>query len=102
MLTELTIENFRAFDRAATLRLRPITVLIGRNIAASLRSSSFLLMLQQSLGAHGADFLCPEGERVHLGAFSDLKNSWGKRPYMQIPIAFQTNSICRVLSKEGC
>lgn len=100
MLTELTIENFRAFDRAATLRLRPITVLIGRNSAGKSSLIKFLLMLQQSLGAHGADFLCPEGERVHLGAFSDLKNSVGKRPYLQFQLRFRTSDLPSAVERK--
>ena len=100
MLTELTIENFRVFDRAATLRLRPITVLIGRNSAGKSSLIKFLLMLQQSLGAHGADFLCPEGERVHLGAFSDLKNSVGKRTNLDFQMRFRTNDLPSAVERK--
>jgi len=75
MLKELKISNFRIFDEEVTVRFRPITVLIGRNNSGKSSIIKFLLMLQQSLDSGKPQFLTPEGDRVNLGIFSELKNS---------------------------
>ena len=75
MLTELKLTNFRLFDDEVTIRFRPITVLIGRNSSGKSSIVKFLLMLQQSIGSGGSQFLTTEGEKVNLGAFSELKNA---------------------------
>ena len=75
MLTELKLTNFRIFDDEVKVRFRPITVLIGHNNAGKSSVIKFLLMLQQSLGLGKPQFLTPEGDRVQLGIFSELKNS---------------------------
>ena len=79
MLTELKLSNFRIFDDEVTVRLRPITVLIGRNSSGKSSIIKFLLMLQQSMGAGKSRFLSPEGDRVDLGVFSELKNSLSRK-----------------------
>ena len=78
MLTELRLSNFRLFDDEVIVRFRPITVLIGENNAGKSSVVKFLLMLQQSLDPGTPQFLSPEGDRVHLGIFSELNNSLTK------------------------
>ena len=75
MLAELKLTNFRIFNDQVTVRFRPITVLIGRNSSGKSSIIKFLLMLQQSMGPGKPNFLSPEGDRVSLGSFSQLKNS---------------------------
>ena len=75
MLTELKLTNFRIFDDEVTVRFRPITILIGRNSSGKSTVIKFLLMLQQSAPLGSSQFLTPEGDLVHLGAFSGLKNT---------------------------
>ncbi len=93
MLTDLWIENFRVFNEEVYLRLRPITVLIGRNSAGKSSIMKFLLMLQQSLSMNEVGFLAPEGDRVHLGAFGDLRNSVGRRPKLKFRLEFTTRDV---------
>jgi predicted ATPase len=93
MLTDLRIENFRVFNEEVHLRLRPITVLIGRNSAGKSSIMKFLLMLQQSLSMNEVGFLAPEGDRVHLGAFGDLRNSVGRRPKLKFRLDFTTRDV---------
>lgn len=95
MLTELALQNFRIFDEPVLLRLRPITVLIGRNSAGKSSLIKFLLMLQQSLNRTEGDFLISDGERVKLGAFSDLRNSNRRRGQvsLQFQLQFETTDL---------
>ena len=74
MFKELKVENFRIFDDEVGVRFKPITILIGRNSSGKSSIIKFLLMLQQS-GFGYRQYLNAEGERVHLGEFSGLKNS---------------------------
>ena len=74
MLEQLRLSNFRSFDREATIRFRPITVLIGSNNAGKSSVIKFLLMLQQSLSLDSPSFLAPSGEKVRLGPFSEIGN----------------------------
>jgi len=83
MLTELRLSNFRLFDDEVIVRFRPITILIGENNAGKSSVIKFLLMLQQSLDPGNPQFLSPEGDRVHLGIFSELKNSLTKEQKIQ-------------------
>ena len=78
MLTELKLSNFRIFDEEVTVRFRSITVLIGRNSSGKSSIIKFLLMLQQSAVPGQAQFLNPDGDKVRLGAFPELKNSLTK------------------------
>lgn len=90
MITELELENFRTFSGRVRLRLRPITVLIGKNNAGKSSLIKFLLMLQQSIDATSSEFLVPDGDRVSLGTFADLRNSVRGRGQLKFRLEFQT------------
>jgi len=100
MLTEVKLDNFRIFGKEVIFRLRPITVLIGENSAGKSSFIKFLLMLQQSLAASEAGFLEPEGEKVHLGAFVDLRNSVAKRPFLGFQLKFRTGDIPPLVERK--
>lgn len=92
MLEELRLSNFRIFGDEVTVRFRPITVLIGRNSAGKSSVIKFLLMLQQSLGPGNPQFLTPEGDKVHLGIFPELKNSLTKKRNLQFELKVKGDS----------
>lgn len=93
MLKELRLTNFRAFDDEVTLRLRPITVLIGRNNAGKSSLIKFILMLQQSLDPALPAFIDSDGSRVKLGAFHGLRHSRSKRRTLYFTMRFETSDI---------
>ena len=93
MLTELKLTNFRIFDDQVTVRFRPITVLIGRNSSGKSSIIKFLLMLQQSLDPGNPQFLSPEGERVRLGIFSELKNTPSRKRNLSFELATKMPNI---------
>ena len=74
-ITEIKLKNFRAFQSEIVVRVRPITVLIGRNSAGKSSLLKFLLMLRQTLESQGNDFFVTEGEHVHLGTWADLRHT---------------------------
>src|SRR5260370_5991009 len=75
MIEKMEIANFRGFRKPGTVRMRPITVLIGKNSAGKSTLIKFLLMLRQSLEATEGDFLVTEGRHVELGALRHQQNS---------------------------
>ena len=95
MLKELRIKNFRVFEEEVTLRLRPITVLIGRNSSGKSSLMRFLLMLQQSLDASVEPFLLSEGTRTRLGEFSSLRNSKSRAVNLEFTMEFESRDVLR-------
>ena len=78
MLKEFKLSNYRLFSDEVTIRFRPITVIIGRNNAGKSSVIKFLLMLQQTL-ASNIDFLLPQGPRVQLEPFEQMKTYGGEK-----------------------
>lgn len=93
MLKEITLENFRAYNDAVTVRLAPITVLIGRNSAGKSTLLKFLLMLQQTIESSGDRFFVTEGSHVMLGRWRELKNSQTKKNNFRYSISLQTDEL---------
>jgi energy-coupling factor transporter ATP-binding protein EcfA2 len=93
MLTRIKLKNFRAFREEIDVRIRPITILIGRNSAGKSTLIKFLLMLQQTLESSEGDFFATEGRHVSLGTFSDLKNSLSRSNKFEFSLEIQTNDL---------
>jgi|GEM_PF-1834658 len=96
MLTNIKLRNFRAFQQDIDVRIRPITILIGRNSAGKSTLIKFLLMLQQTLESsesNEGDFFSTEGRHVSLGTFKDLKNTKSRNNSFQFTLNLKTNSL---------
>lgn len=75
MITNISISNFRAFQTGVKLRIRPITILIGRNSAGKSSLIKFLLMLRQTLESQSDQFFITNGKHVQLGTWKDLRHT---------------------------
>ncbi|MBN3887342.1 MULTISPECIES: AAA family ATPase [unclassified Nostoc] len=96
MLTNIKLKNFRAFRENIDIRIKPITILIGRNSAGKSTLIKFLLMLQQTLESsesNEGDFFTTEGRHVSLGTFKDLKNTKSNSNGFQFTLNLKTNSL---------
>ncbi|MBE9004722.1 AAA family ATPase [Fortiea sp. LEGE XX443] len=96
MLTNIKIKNFRAFREDIDVRIRPITILIGRNSAGKSTLIKFLLMLQQTLESSESsegDFFSTEGRHVSLGTFKDLQNTNSRSKVAQFTLNLKTNDL---------
>ncbi|MBG1268360.1 AAA family ATPase [Nostoc sp. WHI] len=96
MLTNIKLKNFRAFRKDIDIRIRPITILIGRNSAGKSTLIKFLLMLQQTLESSESsegDFFSTEGRHVSLGTFKDLKNTKSRSKSFQFTLNLKTNDL---------
>ena len=74
MLTELTLANFRAFEEEATLRIRPITLLIGQNSTGKSTVIDLLQLLHKSDWPINQD-LFPTPRELTLTTEADPSNS---------------------------
>lgn len=75
MITNIRLSNFRAFQSEVNVRIRPITVLIGRNSAGKSSLIKFLLMLRQTLESHSDQFFVTDGAYTQLGTWRDVRHS---------------------------
>jgi predicted ATPase len=75
MITNIKLENFRAFQKEVSVRIRPITALVGRNSAGKSSLLKFLLMLRQTLDSQSESFFVTEGRHVQLGIWRDNRNT---------------------------
>lgn len=98
MVTNIKLSNFRAFQTEIAVRIRPITVLIGRNSAGKSTLIKFLLMLRQTLESLGDSFFATNGSHVQLGTWRDLRHSRTRDrrfrdDYFRFKIAVETEDL---------
>lgn len=73
MLTNLTLENFKAFQKLDDLKIKPITILCGANSCGKSSILQSILLLKQTLnGISSNQTLRLNGELIKLGAFKDV------------------------------
>lgn len=93
MLKNISLSNFRGFEEEISVRVRPITVLIGRNSAGKSSLIKFLQMLRQTLESQRDEFFVTDGRYVQLGNWTDLKNSRCRKRTFEFSIDIETRDI---------
>lgn len=94
MITNIKLANFRAFQDEISVRIRPITIFIGRNSAGKSSLVKFLLMLRQTLESQGDSFFATNGEHVRMGTWLDLRNTQtGSQRYCRFNITVETDDL---------
>lgn len=71
MITSLSLENFKSFQKLDNLEIKPLTILLGRNSCGKSSIIQSLLLLKQTLEENNEDDLNVEGKYLK---FSDLKD----------------------------
>lgn len=100
MLTRIKLKNFRAFREEIDIRIRPITILIGRNSAGKSTLIKFLLMLQQTLESGESGFFVTEGRHVSLGTFQDLRNTRSSSNKLEFQLELKTTDLPDLLVQQ--
>jgi predicted ATPase len=73
MLTNLTLENFKAFQKLDDLKIKPITILCGTNSCGKSSILQSILLLKQTLESQNPNQnLLLNGRFVKLGHFQDV------------------------------
>ncbi len=93
MIRKVSLTNFRGFESEVVVRIRPITVLIGRNSAGKSSLMKFLLMLRQTLDSQREEFFVSDGHYVQLGNWVGLKNSKSQSRVFEFDIEIATSDI---------
>jgi predicted ATPase len=93
MLTNVSLANFRAFEEPISVRIRPITVLIGRNSAGKSSLIKFLQMLRQTLESQRNEFFVTDGRYVQLGNWPNLRNSRCQSRTFEFAVDIETSDI---------
>jgi hypothetical protein len=99
------MQNFRAFQTEVSIRVRPITVLVGRNSAGKSSLLKFLLMLRQTLDSQSESFFVTEGRHVQLGIWKDIRNTQTRQPlalnnYFRYSIEMESEELPNVAVRE--
>ena len=71
MITSLSLENFKSFKKLDELKIKPLTILLGKNSCGKSSIIQSLLLLKQTLEENNEDDLNVEGKYLK---FSDLRD----------------------------
>ncbi len=93
MITNISLANFRGYEDTVSVRIRPITVLIGRNSAGKSSLIKFLQMLRQTLESQRDEFFVTDGQHVQLGDWVGLKNSNSRSRSFAFAVEIETDDI---------
>jgi predicted ATPase len=93
MLTNISLANFRGFEEEISVRIRPITILVGRNSAGKSSLIKFLQMLRQTLESQRDEFFVTDGRYVQLGNWTNLKNSRCRKRTFEFSVDIETRDI---------
>lgn len=93
MLTNISLANFRGFEEQISVRIRSITVLIGRNSAGKSSLIKFLQMLRQTLESQRDEFFVTDGRYIQLGNWANLRNSHSHRRTFEFAVDIETSDI---------
>lgn len=103
MLTELQIENFKAWRHTGRVRLAPLTFLFGSNSSGKSSLHQFLLMLRQTTESpdrrrvlHTGDASTP----VDLGSYVDLINGRDPTRALQFELSWTLAEALRVIDAK--
>jgi len=89
-LSELRIQNFKAFREAQVLPLAPITLLFGRNSVGKSSVLQSLKMLRQTIDADERpdDALLPSGNLVDLGNYKNFVHGQKSKRHVRLGYRF--------------
>lgn len=90
-LTNLTVENFKAFGDRNEIPMAPITLIYGPNSGGKSSLIQALMLLKQSVEGHGDRFsgLIPRGQYLDLGTFRSLTHGHDRRRTVKFGIGYK-------------
>jgi AAA15 family ATPase/GTPase len=91
MSTNFTISNFKAFNKPQTIRIAPITLILGQNSVGKSSIIQSLLLLDQSFSNTDAKRyfeLSPKGEYIDLGLPNTYFHKGNTNKYLQFGFVF--------------
>ncbi len=96
MLTNITLENFKAFQKLDNLKIKPITILCGTNSCGKSSILQSILLMKQTLeNNHSSQNLLLNGRYTKLGYFQDIIFRKDEEKEVKLGLSFKNggNSI---------
>jgi predicted ATPase len=94
MLTNLTLENFKAFQKLDNLKIKPITILCGTNSCGKSSILQSILMLRQTLESKNLNQnLVLNGNLTNLGYFEDVIYKKNKDSKVKFSLDFNEKEL---------
>lgn len=73
MITQISLENFKAFKQLKGMQIKPVTILCGTNSCGKSSILQSILLIRQTLESQiGKQALLLNGGLVHLGVFENI------------------------------
>ncbi|HGW5131454.1 TPA: DUF3696 domain-containing protein [Acinetobacter baumannii] len=86
MITNLSLENFKSFKKLENLKIKPLTILLGRNSCGKSSIIQSLLLLKQTLDEENNSDLNVEGKYLRFTSLKDI--SYGVPKINQASISY--------------
>jgi len=87
MITSLSLENFKSFSKLDKLKIKPLTILLGRNSCGKSSIIQSLLLLKQTLDQENSADLNVEGKYLKFSSLKDI--SYGVPKINTASIAYE-------------
>jgi len=101
MITEIGIENFKAFGKMQRMPVKPITLLYGPNSAGKSSLLQAILMFKQTLeeGRNKQGALIPKGQLIDAGTYHEFINGHDEEKEFGFSI---TMNACEQAEDDWC
>ena len=100
MLTHLTLENFKAFQKLDNLPIKPITILCGTNSCGKSSILQSILLLKQTIeNKNPKQNLLLNGRFVNLGYFRDIIYQKKENDIITFSWAFEDENLAENMEK---
>ena len=90
MLKQLSLVNFKPFERTEAIPFAPITLIYGPNSSGKSSLIQSLLLMKQTLQRSGDGSLVPRGSHVDLGSYGSLIHRHETNRPLELGIRFRT------------
>ncbi len=102
MITEFSLENFKAFAAMQSIPIKPITLIYGANSSGKSSIIQAWLMLKQTLEEKrdGTSDLLSSGTLVDLGSFRELVNSHDQSKHVAIKFEFGDDEEAQIRKRN--
>ncbi|MFM7168831.1 MAG: DUF3696 domain-containing protein [Planctomycetaceae bacterium] len=90
MLKQLSLANFKPFEKTEAIRFAPITLIYGPNSSGKSSLIQSLLLMKQSLQRSGDGSLVPRGSHVDLGSYASLIHRHETSRPLVLGVGFRT------------
>ena len=101
MFKNLSLENFKGFQRLDNLEFKPITILCGTNSSGKSSILKSILLLKQTMNSQQLDSrLLLNGKMVKLGSFENIIYAHNTKEEIKFSLCFNFEDLQNVLKRS--